>query len=91
MYKVIDPEYPKLDVYLCYICGFHADSILIDQKKMYQIYQQLYARNSDLLKPKKLFEPRLRQPKKTTKDNTTSDQQNRILGSVDSEGVLNGC
>ena len=42
MYGVINDDYPSLDVYLCYECGFHYDTILKEQKSLYQLYEQLF-------------------------------------------------
>lgn len=70
MYEVIDEEYPRLRTYLCYECGFHADTILMEQKSMYLHYQELFAHFKDVLKPKKLLPPKFQHPDKTPEDST---------------------
>jgi len=54
MYEVINNDYPRLETYLCFECGFHADTILIRQKRLYQAFQKLFHRtkNKELLKLK---------------------------------------
>lgn len=54
MYQVVDKNYPRLDTYLCYECGFHADTILIEQRGLYQAFQRLFhnSQNQELLKLK---------------------------------------
>jgi hypothetical protein len=42
MFQVINNDYPNLDTYLCYECGFHYDLILAKQKSLFQSYQQLF-------------------------------------------------
>ncbi len=42
MYKVRDDDYPKLDIYLCYNCGFYYDTILKHQKGLYQEYEKCF-------------------------------------------------
>lgn len=42
MYNVIDEYYPSLETYLCYDCGFHTNTIIIEQKGLYQAYQKLF-------------------------------------------------
>ncbi|HEX7257600.1 MAG TPA: hypothetical protein VF242_06030 [Nitrososphaeraceae archaeon] len=69
MYEVVNEDYPKLETYLCYECGFHADTILMEQKSLYEAYQRLYFRFNDILKPKYL-PPRNQHPFKTPDDST---------------------
>ena len=54
MYEVIDSEYPRLETYLCYECGFHADSILMEQNSLYKLFQRLFlhSKNKDALRLK---------------------------------------
>lgn len=68
MYQVINEQYPNLDTYFCYGCGFHADTILIEQKELYQQYQWLYFHTNGALIPKKL-------PKLKSKNPPTEFQQ----------------
>jgi hypothetical protein len=42
MYNVIDEDYPRLESYLCYECGFHTNTVMIQQKGLYQAYQKLF-------------------------------------------------
>ena len=42
MYYVINEDYPRLETYLCYEYGFHADTILMGQISLYQTYQELF-------------------------------------------------
>ncbi len=42
MYLVRDNDYPKLDIYLCYDCGFHYDTILKNQTTLYQEYERCF-------------------------------------------------
>lgn len=69
MYQVVDKDYPRLDTYLCYECGFYADSILIEQKGLYQAFQRLFynSKNLELLKLKnyKLISDETLQPDKS--------------------------
>ena len=55
MYQVINEDYPRLETYLCFECGFHADKILIKQKGLYQAFQRLFhnSKNQELLKLKR--------------------------------------
>jgi hypothetical protein len=42
MYEVINNDYPKLDTFLCYECGFYYNTILKEQKGLYNQYEQLF-------------------------------------------------
>jgi hypothetical protein len=42
MYIVLDNDYPGLDTFLCYKCGFNYDLILAEQKSLFQQYQKLF-------------------------------------------------
>jgi hypothetical protein len=44
MHKVINHNSPKLDTNLCYECGFYTNTILREQKKLFQEYQKLFIR-----------------------------------------------
>ena len=74
MYKVIDNDYPKLDVFLCYDCGFHYDIILKNQRGLYQEYEKLFIHckekgiNNMLLKN---FSPTENQQRNKTPDDPT--------------------
>jgi hypothetical protein len=58
MYEVVNEDYPRLETYLCYECGFHTDSILMEQKRLYQQYQQLFMYSKGLLLSKNLIPKR---------------------------------
>jgi hypothetical protein len=70
MYRVINEEYPKLDTYLCYECGFHADTVLMKQKKLFQNYQWLFSHFKNVLVPKKIM------PLKRISDESLQSDQN---------------
>lgn len=53
MYEILNEDYPNLETYLCYECGFHADTILMKQKHLYQQYQWLFSHSRGVLIPKK--------------------------------------
>jgi hypothetical protein len=73
MYEVVNEDYPRLETYLCYNCGFHADTVMMQQRSIYQAYQQLFLHSKGLLVPKRLPPTKLQQPKKTPdEDNTTN-------------------
>jgi hypothetical protein len=42
MYLVRDNDYPKLDIYLCYDCGFYYVIILKNQKGLYREYEKCF-------------------------------------------------
>lgn len=54
MYQVINHEYPRLETYLCFKCGFYADVYLIQQNGLYEAFQRLfyYSKNKQKLKLK---------------------------------------
>jgi hypothetical protein len=47
-------DYANLETYLCYECRFHADTILMQQKCLYQQYQSLFSHSKGVLVPKKV-------------------------------------
>ncbi len=55
MYSVLDQDFPSLDVYLCYECGFSADKILMSNKAIFLTYQQMFAHTRGILATKKLM------------------------------------
>jgi len=63
MYRIVDDDYQRLETYLCYECGFYADTILMSNKSLYQEYQKVFSYSGDILKLKKL-------PKPSTEGNT---------------------
>jgi hypothetical protein len=71
MYGVINEEYPSLDTYLCYGCGFHADCILMEQKDLYQQYQWLFSHSKGILVPKKVPSPTRNQHDYKHEDDST--------------------
>ncbi len=74
MYQVINEDYPRLEAYLCYECGFHADTILMKQKKLYQAYQQLFLHSKRILVPKKVPAPKNKElPTESQQRNKTTD------------------
>lgn len=42
MYQVKNLDYPRLETYLCYECGFHTNTTLMEQRSLYQAYQKLF-------------------------------------------------
>ena len=72
MYDVINEEYPHLEIYMCYECGFNADTVLMEQKTLYLEYQELFAHFKEVLKPRNLPPTRNQQPEKTPSDSTES-------------------
>ena len=52
MISVINQDYPRLDTYLCFECGFHADTILMGQRSLYQGYQRLFPKFTEIMKLK---------------------------------------
>lgn len=55
IYPILNEQYPNLDTYFCYECGFHADTIFMEQKELYQEYQRLYFHTNGSLIPKKFL------------------------------------
>jgi len=51
MYPVEDADSPTLPTYLCYQCGFHPNTVLMEDKVLYLAYQEFFARFKDTLKP----------------------------------------
>jgi len=72
MYQVENADYPSLDTYLCYECGFSANTTMMEQKSLYQAYQNLFMHSNGWLVPKKLPPTKPEQPEKTTSDRTES-------------------
>jgi hypothetical protein len=70
MYEVLNEDYPNLETYLCYECGFHADTILMQQKALYQQYQWLFSHSNGALIPKKILPTRNQQHFKHGEDST---------------------
>jgi hypothetical protein len=64
MYEVANEEYPRLEAYLCYRCGFHADTTLMENKNLYQAYQRLFMHSNGILVPKKLPPTKLNNQRK---------------------------
>lgn len=57
MYEVIDDDYPNLESYLCYECGFQTNTVLMNEKGLYHEYQKLFVHAKVMLKPKKIPRP----------------------------------
>jgi hypothetical protein len=75
MYEVVDDDYPNLEAFLCYRCGFQTNIVLMNEKGLYHEYQKLYLHATEILKPKKL--PKIRKNQTTTefqqRDKTPDD------------------
>jgi hypothetical protein len=75
MYYVINEDYPRLETYLCYECGFHADSILMGQTSVYQTYQELFIHTKEkfgnILDLKRFHLPTENQQRKSNTDKPT--------------------
>jgi hypothetical protein len=84
MYEIVNEDHPNLETYLCYECGFHADTVLMKESGLYQAYQKLYIHAIDILKPKKLpsrklsDESRQRDNNETTDDNCTEPSNIKV-------------
>lgn len=76
MYQIVNEDYPKLETYFCYECGFHADTILMSQKNLYQNYQQLYMKYQDVLRPKRL--PRLKRTDEILQGEKDDENRRRL-------------
>gem|GEM_PF-6144880 len=72
MYEVINESYPALETYLCYRCGFHADTILMEQHELYAAYQELFIHSNGWLVPEKLPPTKMQQPKRTPSEGNTT-------------------
>jgi hypothetical protein len=79
MYEVINENYPKLETYQCYECGFHADTILMQQRGLYQSYQSLFMHSKEkgLVKLKLL-------PKRPTDESLQPNEDNHSRRRLDS-------
>jgi hypothetical protein len=75
MYEIVNEDYPNLETYLCYECGFHADTFLMKERGLYQAYQKLYIHAIDVLKPKKLPSRKLSDESRQRDDNETTDDK----------------
>lgn len=52
MFPIEDEEVPHLPTFLCYDCGSHPNTVLMEDELLYLAYQGFYARFRDILKPK---------------------------------------
>lgn len=52
MHPVEDADAPRLSTYLCYGCGFHPNTTLMEDEALYVAYQNFYACFKETLKPK---------------------------------------
>jgi hypothetical protein len=51
MYPVEDADAPSVATYLCYRCGFHPNTVLMEDEALYLAYQAFYTRFKGVLKP----------------------------------------
>jgi hypothetical protein len=42
MYEVVNNNYPSLETFLCYECGFNYNLTLFEQKSLFHQYQKLF-------------------------------------------------
>lgn len=78
MRHVKDINYPTLETFLCYSCGYSIDDCLIENVELLEAYERLYHRFQNVLKPKDLARY---QPTGNT-DNKPTREHNLIEGTV---------
>jgi hypothetical protein len=75
IYLVRDNDYPKLDIYLCYDCGFYYDIILKNQKGLYQEYEKcfIHFKEKGIIMKLKNYAP-ITSPTENQQRNKTTDE-----------------
>jgi hypothetical protein len=79
MYEVINDDYPTLEAYLCYECGFQTNTTLMNEKGLHQVYQNLFMHAKDILKPKRMPRPRHSPTESQQRKETTDDSTEPLL------------
>jgi hypothetical protein len=51
MYPVADADFPELPTFLCQRCGFHPNTVLMEDARLYLAYARFYARFRRFLEP----------------------------------------